>query len=389
MVLIRAMKGRFVTANESETSAIQNGARAPEAAAEDEERWLTYLNYDQPIQQAVRRLGALSAANVDVFRRLFLNGRDRSRVKEYEAESIRRLQGEAFVGDEELQRTLIVLTAEDPRFGEELKKLVAASGKPAQLDQAVAAIRSGKTEAAKPADVKPADKVEPVKPKEPVREAVVVPLRKEQAAPAPKPIVREAPREIMPAPQTKPVIMKLAVVGGLILVVAVGALFLTRGPGDKASDRQAETVPQAEKPQSVASSAPRAPAPAVDIAMPAQADKTGSASAAPASPPSISPPLRPAATQPDVPAQQASAPATPASQASAINASAPQQQDSRAAPVPGSTYKVVRGDMLSDIALQAYGDASKFRLIQAANPGIHNKDHILVDQMITIPQIAH
>ena len=45
--------------------------------------------------------------------------------------------------------------------------------------------------------------------------------------------------------------------------------------------------------------------------------------------------------------------------------------------------------MLSDIALQAYGDASKFRLIQAANPGIRNKDRILVDQVLTIPQVSH
>jgi len=42
--------------------------------------------------------------------------------------------------------------------------------------------------------------------------------------------------------------------------------------------------------------------------------------------------------------------------------------------------------MLSDIAFQVYGDASKFRLIQAANPSIRNKDRILVDQVIVIPQ---
>src|SRR4029079_11732763 len=98
---------------------------------------LTYLNYDQRIQQAVRRLGALSSENVDVFRSLLLKGRDRSRLQEYEAESVRRLQGEAFVGDEELQRTLIVLNAEDPRYGEELKRLVCATRKTDQLDMAV------------------------------------------------------------------------------------------------------------------------------------------------------------------------------------------------------------------------------------------------------------
>ena len=43
--------------------------------------------------------------------------------------------------------------------------------------------------------------------------------------------------------------------------------------------------------------------------------------------------------------------------------------------------------MLSDIAFQVYGDASKFRLIQAANPRIRNKDRILVDQVIFIPPV--
>ena len=44
--------------------------------------------------------------------------------------------------------------------------------------------------------------------------------------------------------------------------------------------------------------------------------------------------------------------------------------------------------MLSDIALQVYGDASKFRLIQAANPNIRNSpNRILVDQVIFIPPV--
>ena len=77
---------------ESETSSVP--ADRPATGA-DEELWLTYLNYDHAIQQAVRRLGALSTQNVEMFRGLLLKDRDRSRVKEYEAESIRRLQGEA------------------------------------------------------------------------------------------------------------------------------------------------------------------------------------------------------------------------------------------------------------------------------------------------------
>ncbi len=42
--------------------------------------------------------------------------------------------------------------------------------------------------------------------------------------------------------------------------------------------------------------------------------------------------------------------------------------------------------MLSDIALQAYGDASKFMLIQRANPGLRNgPNRIFYDQVIFIP----
>ena len=104
------------------------------------------------------------------------------------------------------------------------------------------------------------------------------------------------------------------------------------------------------------SSAPAVPqphAPAVDIPMPAQAAKSAPSS----------PPLRPASVQPDAPVP-----------------------DGRPAPVAGSQYKVVRGDMLSDIAMKVYGDAHKWRLIQAANPSLrHKPDFILVDQVIFIP----
>jgi nucleoid-associated protein YgaU len=367
------LKGRFVTANESETSAIQ-----PDPGAEDE-LWLTYLNYDQRVGQAVRRLGALSPENVDLFRGLLLKSRDRSKVKEYEAESIRRLQGEAFVGDEELQRTLIVLSAEDPRFGEELKRLVGAKGKPAQLDQTVAAIRSGN-----PGPLKPIETVaketareipkEPVKEpaedavKETIKEAVVVPLRKEQAAP--RPVLDEAVRRENRKPaeqhagEEKRNLKPLAI-AAVVLVAAVGLVLLVPGliGGKSARENQVAAAPTpspAAEPQANASSpAPHPPAPGVDISMPAQADKGGPSS----------PPLRPASAQPDA----------------AASNSAASQPDVRSAPVAGGRYRVMKGDMLSDIALQVYGDASKFRLIQAANPSIRNKDHILVDQVIFVP----
>ena len=351
-----------MTANESETSS----SNRPDNA--DEERWLTYLNYDQSIQQAVRRLVALSPENVDLFRGLFLKSRDRSRVKEFEAESIRRLQGEAFVGDEELQRTLIVLTAENPRFGEELKRLVAVGGKPAQLDQAVAAIRSGKETA-----VKPSRAIEP-SPEQP-REAVVVPLHKERIAPVTAP----APR-IVPAPHTAPredtgetkrnLKWPLVIGAALLVLVAAGLIFAVPGLiGSKTTgnDRIAAAPPPA-KPQPVASSTAPAPvrsATSVDIAIAAQAAQAALADKN-ASP---SPALR--STQPDMAGGNAA------------------QPDISSEPVAGSKYKVVRGDMLSDIALRVYGDASKFRLIQAANPSIRNSpNRILVDQVIFIPVLS-
>jgi nucleoid-associated protein YgaU len=61
--------------------------------------------------------------------------------------------------------------------------------------------------------------------------------------------------------------------------------------------------------------------------------------------------------------------------------------DARSAPIPGTYYKVVRGDMLTDIAVRAYRDASKFLVIQRANPSLRaSADRILVDQVIFIPR---
>jgi nucleoid-associated protein YgaU len=366
-----------VTANESETSAIQSAAQPGASGGAQEELWLTYLNYDQSVGQAVRRLGALSPENVELFRSLLLKSRDRSKVKDYEAESIRRLQGEAFVGDEELQRTLIVLTAENPHYGEELKRRVAAAGKPEKLDQAVAEIRSGKAgeqvkevkgaakEPAKEAVKEAARESARESARETVREpakqameAVVVPLHKERAAPV---LPRETRREeVRRQPEEKIEkerrnLKPLAVIAAVILVAAVGLVLMMPGlvGGKKAPESRIAAAPPAAPPLQAPPAAQHAAAPAVDIAMPAQAGA------------SASPPLRPASVQPD-------AAATP-------------QPENRSAPVAGAKYKVMRGDMLSDIAFQVYHDASKFRLIQAANPGIRNKDRILVDQVIFIP----
>ena len=98
---------------------------ADESEAAREDLWLTYQNYDPAVKQAVRRLGALPGNNVEEFRALLLASRERKRAKEFEADVVRRLQGEAFVDDEVLQQTLIVLHAENPALGEEFKKFVA------------------------------------------------------------------------------------------------------------------------------------------------------------------------------------------------------------------------------------------------------------------------
>ena len=389
-----------MTGTESDTSTVSPDS--PDRA--EEELWLTYLNYDQSIQQAVRRLGALSQQNVDVFRSLLLEGRDRKRVKDYEAESIRRLQGEGFVGDEALQRTLIVLNAEDPRYGEELKRQVAASGKPAELDQAVAAIRAGMQTPDERASVEQvSDQPEPEEPasdlaetpaKDKDRESVVVPLRKEWAAPAAQVPLREE----IPTPKRN--LTLPLVIGAVILVAVAGVYFLAPGlvagnnaPRVAAAPPSAEpeaatTRPDATAP-AAAPAAPSAPAaqnpPAEAADTPDQADKSGNSQANNSQADSSqedktassSPPLRPATTQPDT----AGEPSVPANAAAA-----PSQQDVSRTPVAGANYKVVRGDMLSHIARTVYGSSAKFRLIQAANPSLlHKPDLILVDQVIFIP----
>ncbi len=393
-----------MTGNESGTSTVSPDP--PDRA--EEELWLTYLNYDQSIQQAVRRLGALSQQNVDVFRSLLLEGRDRKRVKDYESESIRRLQGAGFVGDEALQRALIVLNAEDPRYGEELKRQVAASGKPAELDQAVAAIRAGmQTQGERAAVEQVSDQPKPDEPasdlaetpaKDKDRESVVVPLRNEWVAPAAQVPLREE----IPTPKRN--LTLPLVIGAVILVAVAGVYFLAPGlvagnnaPRVAAASPSATPEAVATRPAATApGAAPAAPAtqnpPAGATDTPDQAGKSENGQANTNRPnnsqadnsqedhtPSSSPPLRPATTQPDT----ASEPSVPANAAAAA---APSQQDVSSTPVAGANYKVVRGDMLSHIARTVYGSSAKFRLIQAANPSLLNKpDLILVDQVIFIP----
>lgn len=363
----------------------------PAVADADQERWLTYLNYDQSVKQAVRRLGALSVENVDLFRGLLMQGRDRTRVAEYEAESIRRLQGEVFVGDEELQRALIVLNAEDPHLAEEFKRMVAATGKPQELDQAIAALR------AKDAPVPPPKiKLVETPPAEaPIAKAAQPPQKPEPAAQAKTPpSLSRAPEEAervepprQEVPRVKPRLVavqsakepeegrswRMPAIATAVVLIAVAGLAVIwprLANRDGAPAAQIATAPQAAAPQPQSTQTQAAApvsrnAPAAEIPMPPQsAGKMADAK----TPPEI----RPASDgadklSPDKAAPQAS-PAT------------------TSAPVPGAYYKVVRGDMLTDIAVRAYRDASKFLVIQRANPSLRaSADRILVDQVIFIP----
>jgi nucleoid-associated protein YgaU len=473
-----------VTAKEPETPATNPGA--------DDERWLTYLEYDQHVRQAARRLGALSIDNVDEFRTLLLKGRDRTRIKEYEAETIRRLQGEAFVGDEELQRALIVLNAEDPHLGDELKRLVAASGRPADLDKTVAAIRSqmegpahsgqakgkghnpgptlselalsqsapfepppsepvidnptplhvavfrsGKRASSgassnpapsEPVVLHPARSEPPLSPPAPARPTPSQPALSERTASHPEriepTISPPAPSERAPSeptlshPLSEPALSgaappepppsepaafeptsfeklrtkveerraaerlaeqtrepsrarRLALAGAVVIIGAVALVFLSYWQDLKPRISGITSAPElrtiADEMRAVAPAAPLAPVASVAPAAPTRAAQ------------------RPAPPENQVKAASAEDPRprpdkiSPASDA--VNSSA-----SDAAPVPGRRYKVVRGDMLSDIALQAYGDASKYVLIQKANPGLRNRPNkIFYDQVIYLP----
>jgi hypothetical protein len=206
------------------------------AAGADDERWLTYLEYDQRVQQAVRRLGALSSDNVDEFRALLLKDRDRTRIKEYEADVIRRLQGEAFVGDEELQRALIVLNAEDPRLGDELKKLVSTTGRPGDLDQTVAAIRAQKESPAQSSQSKVKDPASwaapapilsaPAFPQPALSEPIhLEPVRTkiEEHTQPPEDSQRLEPQKIHQSPRIK----RFALLGGVLILGAAGLVFMS------------------------------------------------------------------------------------------------------------------------------------------------------------------
>jgi phage tail protein X len=364
---------------------------ADESDAAKEDLWLTYQNYDPAVKQAVRRLGALPGNNVEEFRTLLLASRERSRAKEFEADVVRRLQGEAFVDDEVLQQTLIVLHAENPGLAEQFKTFVAANGRPDDIDLAVARLRSGTDDPVMPERL-------PRKPREtPIMAQAIVPeLIPEMPAPemlAPEVTTPEIPLPVRaPAEKKKPSrpghshatatqvfadrplagksedaprtswTKYAAIAAALLLIGAAGLFFLMPASFmPKSGDKpvfEATTVPLRQA--AVEDKQPAKPAPSVQTP-PAQAEARNDEVNIPSPPPPSEPPLRAAAPE-----------------AAPVN-------NSTNGPVPGSRYRVVKGDMLSVIAMQAYGNASLFRLIQRANPELRSADRIYYDQMITLP----
>ncbi|MEO8300971.1 MAG: hypothetical protein ABI608_04210, partial [Rhizomicrobium sp.] len=334
-----------------------------ESDAAKEDLWLTYQNYDPAVKQAVRRLGALPGNNVEEFRTLLLASRERGRVKEFESDVVRRLQGEAFVGDEVLQQTLIVLHAENPQLAEEFKTFVAANGRPDDIDLAVARLRSGTNDPVmlerlprKPRETPAVPQfIAPELMSELMSEQMSEPVAETPAPPAPKRAPVERPRppvEIKvsrtvdaPVPvfandapdeaPRRPWVKGVAAAAVLVLIGAAGFFVLApkSTTADNAASFEATTVPLRQ-----AAAENQVPAPAAPVAKPAPPAQNEAN--IPSPPPVAEPVVREAAAAPD------------AAPAPANNQTNNQATNNRTdGPVPGKSYRVVKGDMLSAIAL--------------------------------------
>ena len=368
---------------------------ADESEAAKEDLWLTYQNYDPAVKQAVRRLGALPGNNVEEFRALLLASRERKRAKEFEADVVRRLQGEAFVDDDVLQQTLIVLHAENPQLAEEFKKFVAANGRPDDIDLTVARLRSGTDDPVmlermprKPREtpimsqlITPDAPDAPDLAPEPVAEAPEIPAPVESPARPPRPPAEDRrPRAVFVA--SPPVVVPandvhqdeegsrwtkwVAAMAAVLLIGAAGYWVLA--PKFNTADQpfQATDVPLRQA--AVEDKVPASPAPAAEPAPAAPAPTVSEPSAS--APPSAE--ARNEVQIPSPPAPEATPDAAPA-------------RNPADGPVPGTRYTVVKGDMLSVIAQQAYGDPSLYPMIQRANPGLRNANRIYYDQVIILP----
>lgn len=368
-----------------------------ESEAAKEDLWLTYQNYDPAVKQAVRRLGALPGNNVEEFRNLLLASRERKRAKEFEADVVRRLQGEAFVDDDVLQQTLIVLHAENPGLAEEFKKFVAANGRPDDIDLTVARLRSGTDDPVMPERIprKPRETpimsqlITPELAPEPVAEApeIAAPVQRPTSPPsAPVEEKRAAPVFVASPPAIVPAndvdrdeevsrgswTKRVAAVAAVLLIAAAGYFVLAPKSNTAFEATDAPLRQAAIEDKASASPGPAAgPAPAVP------ADPGPTVLAQPAPSPTEAQneagiPLPPPVESLVEPAPEATQEAAPAN-------------NGGNGPVPGSRYRVVRGDRLSAIAQQAYGDPSLYPMIQRANPAVRDADLIYSDQVITLP----
>ena len=122
--------------------ASQEPIQSPPTDDGNDQVWQTFLEHDPDVSEAVERLSSLSPRNVEEFRNLLLQHRDRTRVKEFEDEAIRRVQGPPFVGDTTLLQAYISLNREDGGLGDEFIRVVGVIGKPKDLERTVALVRA-------------------------------------------------------------------------------------------------------------------------------------------------------------------------------------------------------------------------------------------------------
>jgi len=114
--------------------------------------WKTFLDNDPEVAAAVERLSSLSSRNVDEFRILLVQHRDCSRVREFENESIRRIQGAVFVEEPALLEAYRDLNNESVRLGDELIRVVRVVGKPRDLARTIDQVRGNIRGKSEPAD---------------------------------------------------------------------------------------------------------------------------------------------------------------------------------------------------------------------------------------------
>src|SRR5918992_82770 len=99
--------------------------------------------------------------------------------------------------------------------------------------------------------------------------------------------------------------------------------------------------------------------------------------------PSEPPPAPAAEEPPESPDVAATTPATPPSPAAEEPAAAVETPAATGAP---GTYTIAPGDTLGEIAARLYGDATRWRVIANANPGL-NPNRLLVGQVIKLPAL--